>query len=31
MGRINNREDLINYTWKDYYKESLELFIKIKK
>lgn len=31
MGGIDNREDLINYTWKDFYKEALELFIKVKK
>lgn len=30
MGRVDNREDLINYTWKDFYKEALELFIKVK-
>lgn len=30
MGRIDNREDLINYTWKDFYKEALELYFKVK-
>ena len=31
MKRNRYREDLINYTWKDFYKEALELFIKVKK
>lgn len=30
MGRVDNREDLINYTWKDFYKEALELYFKVK-
>lgn len=30
MGKIDNREDLINYTWKDFYKEALELYFKVK-
>lgn len=30
-GRNRYGEDLINYTWKNFYKEALKLFIKVKK